>query len=625
MNSKRVESRAVCEVGVAIEKSDRLEAYITKNDKTPSWDGEVLVYRDSSESKDNIIGKVPVQVKGKVCDDHTKGEISFSMEIADLQNYKNGGGCFLFVVYIAKDFQKTKIYYSALAPIELCRLLRDTKEGQKEKCVKLQEFPSQKEKIFSIFSFCVENFEKQASFARDDAYLSFSDVDDLFKKGLVERMQLSVECSSSERNDPVGAWLKNKSYMYLKTLECKILQPVAFTSEQAVYKAANTGKKFMIEIDGKLYVGGNVIRGKGSKNNEKTILSFLDGLILEFDTDEISNVTLTHKYRSNRICMVVHQLDFLLATLKKGSFNIIDADNGKKVCESKVLKSDFDIQKLERGVRYFKRVEELFKMLHCADDANINDFKDEDWGKLNILMLGLLDKKPVKCDFKDDSKKDLRYVQTYYEVGGLKFMIVLEKCSEKGEYKIYDFFSPDFQLLCGVYDRKCPANIFPTSHFVQLQKNDFLTLSNINFDVLLPSFKNKEHNSKTFLIANDVFLLKLLNAYDEATGSRKDKLLKVCKEFCDWISEAPDDELDWQIKTLNVFQTIKRCRELSEYEIKTLWSIVNKEDTKKDIIVGAYLLLDKQELAKEEFEKLSEEEQKNLKKYPIFRFWKEKI
>ena len=120
-------------------------------------------------------------------------------------------------------------------------------------------------------------------------------------------------------------------------------------------------------------------------------------------------------------------------------------------------------------------------------------------------------------------------------------------------------------------------------------------------------------------------MLKLLNAYDEATGSRKDKLLKVCEEFCDWISEAPDDELDWQIKTLNVFQTIKRCRELSEYEIKTLWSIVNKEDTKKDIIVGAYLLLDKQELAKEEFEKLSEEEQKNLKKHPIFRFWKEKI
>lgn len=631
MNNIQVEGKAVRVVQDAIENSARLKTYISENDRTPSWDGEVIVYRDSSLGKDKIIGRVPVQVKGKACDDHTKSQISFSMDIADLENYKNNGGCFLFVVYIAEDFQKTKIYYSALAPIELRRLLRDTKEGQKEKCVKLQEFPSQKEKIFSIFSFCVKNFEKQASFARDDAYLSFSDVDDLSKKGLAEGVQFSVECSSSERNDPVGAWLNNKSHMYLKTKGCKILQPVALSSEQVSYKAATTGKIFMISIDDKIYGGGNVIRGKGRENNEKTVFPFLDGIVLE--VDEIRKGMRPPKlgFQLNmpeRIYMVVYQLEFLLAAVKKGYFSVIIINvNDKKCFEIKpsVSAPDDYIKMVEGALRRYKKVEELFEMLHCADDANINDFKGEDWEKLNILMLGLLDKKPVKVDLKDDSKKDLRYIRIYYEVGKLKFLIGLEKCSEKGEYKIYDFFSPDFQLPSYVFDGKCPETIFPISHFVQLQKNDFLTLSNIDFGGLIKDLKDTPFNLATFSLITENFWLRLLGAYDKAEGPRKDKLLEVCKKLVDWIENMPDDDIDEQnklVKTLNVFQTVKRYREFTAEERKSLWSIAIGAEKQKTAQVGAYWLLDQQELAKEEFEKLSKEDQEILKNAPIFHFCK---
>ena len=126
----------------------------------------------------------------------------------------------------------------------------------------------------------------------------------------------------------------------------------------------------------------------------------------------------------------------------------------------------------------------------------------------------------------------------------------------------------------------------------------------------------------TFEAANR-FLLELLSAYDNAEGARKGKLLKTCKEFSEWISEAPEDELDGQIKTLNVLQTMKRMRELKPDEMKTLYEMIEAKETREDSKVAAYLLLGQQQAAEMHFAKLSEGEQNEFKKYPIYHFWNE--
>lgn len=148
-----------------------------------------------------------------------------------------------------------------------------------------------------------------------------------------------------------------------------------------------------------------------------------------------------------------------------------------------------------------------------------------------------------------------------------------------------------------------------------------MTLNNIDFDVLLPSFQKVEHHYETFNRAN-WFLLDLLNAYDKAEGTRKEKLLKTCKDFSSWISEATENELDPPIKILNVLQTTKRYRDFNIDEIGALYSMVENKDTREDCMVGAYLLLEQQQAAEIHFAKLSEEEQRNLKEYPIYHFWK---
>lgn len=165
--------------------------------------------------------------------------------------------------------------------------------------------------------------------------------------------------------------------------------------------------------------------------------------------------------------------------------------------------------------------------------------------------------------------------------------------------------------------------MLPISQFALLETNDLLTLSNIKYDILLPSFKKTQHHQETFSRAN-WFLLDLLSAYDSAEGMRKKMLLKTCLDFSEWISEAPQNELDNQIRTLNRLQTIKRARTLNSCEIQVLWEIVEDSNTTEECKVGAYLLLEQQVPAERHFAKLTNQEKGRFQKYPIYHFWKEK-
>lgn len=119
-------------------------------------------------------------------------------------------------------------------------------------------------------------------------------------------------------------------------------------------------------------------------------------------------------------------------------------------------------------------------------------------------------------------------------------------------------------------------------------------------------------------------MLDILNAYDIAQGERKEKILKTCKDFSEWIFEAPNEEIDDQVKILNELQIIKRTRNFNPNEIEKLYKMIENSETREDCLIGAYLLLGQQQAAEMHFAKLSKSEQNNFKEYPIYHFWKDK-
>ena len=67
MNSEFQEQIGASTVTLSLIKTKRLIPTITLGDRNPSWDGDVRIYPNDENTKDTLIGKVDVQVKGKIC------------------------------------------------------------------------------------------------------------------------------------------------------------------------------------------------------------------------------------------------------------------------------------------------------------------------------------------------------------------------------------------------------------------------------------------------------------------------------------------------------------------------------------------------------------------------------
>lgn len=82
MDSEKI---ATNHVELAISKTGHLVSHINSNDKEPSWDGDVEVYKKSGHvhAKADLILKVPVQVKGHIKPNLKKKSIKYSIQYSD--------------------------------------------------------------------------------------------------------------------------------------------------------------------------------------------------------------------------------------------------------------------------------------------------------------------------------------------------------------------------------------------------------------------------------------------------------------------------------------------------------------------------------------------------------------
>ena len=145
-----------------------------------------------------------------------------------------------------------------------------------------------------------------------------------------------------------------------------------------------------------------------------------------------------------------------------------------------------------------------------------------------------------------------------------------------------------------------------------------MKIDNMQWDALLPSFQKIEKHKETFSYAN-AFLLRLLSAYDQSCNK---EILRAAHSFAEWICTAPEEELAYEIRMLNLLQTVKRMRDLNQEEIRMLYRIISNKETSDLILTGAYLLLGEQVPAEMYFANMSVEDQKEFTQYPIYHFWK---
>ena len=113
-----IETAATTAIKYRIADTERLSQFINERDKEPIWDGYIYAYKGKSRSNDDIVGKAPVQVKGKTVKSIKKDTITYPISVSNLEKYRDDGGILYFVVYLTANKER-QIYYARLLPYVL--------------------------------------------------------------------------------------------------------------------------------------------------------------------------------------------------------------------------------------------------------------------------------------------------------------------------------------------------------------------------------------------------------------------------------------------------------------------------------------------------------------------------
>ncbi len=167
MNTSKTESIAISTIKNEINQYDNLEENLRKRDKEPVWDGKIELYKKDSNKTTDIVGIIPVQVKGqnikqknkiqtqqktrtnKHTQDQTKNEAYYNVKISDIENYRKSNiGAIYFIIEI-DEYRNSQIYYKVFNLKIIEQILEENKiKNCKTKRIKFA--PLEKNKLVSI-------------------------------------------------------------------------------------------------------------------------------------------------------------------------------------------------------------------------------------------------------------------------------------------------------------------------------------------------------------------------------------------------------------------------------------------------------------------------------------------
>ena len=129
-------------------KVNLLKTIFTEGDKTPLVDGSISIYQDENKKNEDLVGTIPVQIKGTTRAISTRTP-TFPLTKNDLEGLKSHGAL-LLVTALKPDEENHKGYYAHLFRFQIENLLKDMKPGQKQKSIPLKELPRDPEELLRV-------------------------------------------------------------------------------------------------------------------------------------------------------------------------------------------------------------------------------------------------------------------------------------------------------------------------------------------------------------------------------------------------------------------------------------------------------------------------------------------
>jgi hypothetical protein len=595
--SNRIELRGITKLKDCLLRSEYLIPDINENDRVPSWDGFIELYKNSNENKkkSDILARIPVQVKSHVNTVLSDNQISHSIKRADMVNYLNDGGV-IFIIVVMKNYDEFKIFFEALTPIKLKRYIKIMKT-KKSQAILLKEFPKDNvEEFTDIFFNFSHDMRKQVS----ENYLSLNE----FNKNLPCGFDsFTISYQGIQYKDPFDYFLDHEATLYAN-------HTIAGVSLQVDIVKLNT---FGQEIDRPVLIE-NIeyypsLKLSHSKDGTKVIIGNSISLMYfkeKGKADFNFNIQGTLSQRIN-------DLEFVLALFKYKYFAVGRETPHSFLSYSSWESFDFDA-KIKRYNEYLNgllSIKKVLDILKIKDDLDYDKLSEDDIKNIELLLSSILYNHYQDLVFKKEIKAGV--FRKDIKMSNIKVALLFMRRND-GKYKVTNFFMNNLNTS---FQSNKDGESYNAPIYLTMTKEDFITLSNIDYDVIYNSFLGLELNEEFLGITNQL-ILNMINAYDT---SRNKILLETCVKMIEWVEEK-DRITNPAIYVLNKLQIVKRLRKYSDIEISQIIAII-ENNSANDILVGANLLLGNKDAASHHFNKMPISEQDSFKKYPIYIFWKQ--
>ncbi len=586
-NSTKIEQAAVNCITDAFFKSKRLTPYIPTNDKEPVWDGHIYIKHGN-----NGYSRIPTQVKGKSVKKLPK-KTTFSVKIVNLENYKRDGGVVYFVVFITEG--KRFPYFKFLAPIDIKRIIKNAK-GKSETAITLVPLGTVEGDLENQFIQFYYDCKKQTSTASSEIL----SMEDALQKGY------SISYQVHGIDDELEAFryaTSHFTYLYanIENSGVKTLYPIGDQPYKLFFlpyikkDVTCEGKKFFSEFQD----------GRNGERREIYIDNFLRMVrIKEQDKGKLEiNLCQTNLER------FFNQLSFVYAVSQAGNFWIGD----EQVKIDKIDKSE--LADIESQYKFWEKVIATLHLLNVnISKIDISSFEDKDFRDLDMLRRAILDGEEI------GQTKDVSGVTTV-QIGPYRILVLVEK-QKSGKYKITDFFKIREGKVFAV-DKGDGHKSIVSFYSAVFQRDDLATLINIDYDNFIKAYEDAAQFNRAISEQSNQDVLCLINAYDKAEN-KDERLLEYALKLTDWISNLPETDEVLFVYRLNKMQILKRMGAITEQERSELIDI-SESNIPAFGKWAANLLLEDYERANLFWEKMSEEERKIYKHYPIFLFQKNRL
>lgn len=558
---------------------ERIATDIPKHEKRELWDGNILVYKNKSRTKDGL-ERIPLQLKGTVQDFNGK----FSIEKTSLNAFKKEQGAMFFVVKFdngdAFDKNKATVYFSSLTKPVIDKYLHQMGENNSisvsfeelKSCNILKEcrlFLYHREMLNNHETIEVSDLDKieSVSIALFD---SEDDSDMLFKKDTIGLAKIKG------REKEKIIYITNFKHVD-SIIAPVIVNNIKFYDNYAVVHKDSIadylfGESIQLSIpekNGDILPDGSIhitLKSLNSLNKCLEQLNFVEALLVSKEVicgnRKINFITDTnhHDYKALKEEVLI----------KKETFNKI-----------KAFANAFDIK-----------------------DFNINEISDTDY----YFMLSCLQN---KIEFDGDLPRFARY-----KLANKIIFLAFEK-SEKNQY----FISNAFDMLTNNVSVIEKNKKYSAPLLLQIPEVVYETSKNINFDKISQAIEYISLKTSDEQNLSTIFVLKMINCYDK---TKNKQYLNEALQMCEKIKT-----FNYNVGLINQIQIKKRLNINIAQDLDSLAECLDKCTSNKEIDklfrCCAHILLENKYEAQRAIKKLTPKQLDMFKSWPIYKLYTDSI